>query len=58
MYNHNRENVIYLLHNTTLINVSVILYISVVQHMPTGAGGGGKGRPSSPAVAKITSIYN
>jgi len=23
-------------------------YLLVVQHMPTGAGGGGKGRPSSP----------
>ena len=22
--------------------------LTVVQHMPTGAGGGGKGRPSSP----------
>jgi len=23
-------------------------FLAVVQHMPTGAGGGGKGRPSSP----------
>ena len=26
----------------------IISFFSVVQHMPTGAGGGGKGRPSSP----------
>jgi len=28
--------------------VPLFLFFSVVQHMPTGAGGGGKGRPSSP----------